>query len=80
MHKLVLLRHGQSQWNLENRFTGWTDVDLTQQGIAEARESARLLTAEEAATESGCVAERWLGSPVTSGREVDQKQASAARR
>ncbi len=46
MHKLVLLRHGQSQWNLENRFTGWTDVDLTDQGIAEARESARLLTAD----------------------------------
>jgi len=46
MHKLVLLRHGQSQWNLENRFTGWTDVDLTEQGIAEARESARLLTTD----------------------------------
>ena len=36
MLKLVLLRHGQSQWNLENRFTGWTDVDLTAQGIEEA--------------------------------------------
>ena len=46
MHKLVLLRHGQSQWNLENRFTGWTDVDLTEQGIAEAQDSARLLTAD----------------------------------
>ena len=46
MRKLVLLRHGQSQWNLENRFTGWTDVDLTEQGITEARESARLLTAD----------------------------------
>ncbi|PIQ97195.1 MAG: phosphoglyceromutase, partial [Nitrospinae bacterium CG11_big_fil_rev_8_21_14_0_20_56_8] len=43
MHKLVLLRHGQSQWNLENRFTGWTDVDLTEQGIKEAREGGRLL-------------------------------------
>ncbi|HXO19797.1 MAG TPA: 2,3-bisphosphoglycerate-dependent phosphoglycerate mutase, partial [Thermoanaerobaculia bacterium] len=43
MHKLVLLRHGESTWNLENRFTGWTDVDLTPKGIAEARESARLL-------------------------------------
>ncbi len=43
MHKLVLLRHGQSQWNLENRFTGWTDVDLTEQGIKEAQESGRLL-------------------------------------
>ena len=46
MHTLVLLRHGQSTWNLENRFTGWTDVDLTPQGAAEARESARLLRAE----------------------------------
>ena len=43
MKKLVLLRHGQSTWNLENRFTGWTDVDLTEQGIGEAESSARLL-------------------------------------
>jgi 2,3-bisphosphoglycerate-dependent phosphoglycerate mutase len=43
MQKLVLLRHGQSRWNLDNRFTGWTDVDLTDKGIAEAKESARLL-------------------------------------
>lgn len=43
MHKLVLLRHGQSVWNLENRYTGWTDVDLTEQGTAEAREAGRLL-------------------------------------
>jgi 2,3-bisphosphoglycerate-dependent phosphoglycerate mutase len=43
MKKLVLLRHGESVWNLENRFTGWTDVDLTVKGLAEARESARLL-------------------------------------
>ena len=43
MYKLVLVRHGQSAWNLENRFTGWTDVDLTEQGIAEAREAGRIL-------------------------------------
>src|SRR5687768_205893 len=43
MTKLVLLRHGESQWNLENRFTGWTDVDLTAKGVAEAHEAARLL-------------------------------------
>lgn len=43
MHKLVLIRHGQSSWNLENRFTGWTDVDLTEQGIKEAIEGAQLL-------------------------------------
>lgn len=43
MKKLVLLRHGESVWNLENRFTGWTDVDLSPRGIEEAHEAARLL-------------------------------------
>ena len=43
---LVLLRHGQSEWNLANRFTGWVDVDLTERGITEAREAGRLLAAE----------------------------------
>ncbi|GMU52562.1 MAG: 2,3-bisphosphoglycerate-dependent phosphoglycerate mutase 2 [Candidatus Xenobia bacterium] len=43
MHKLVLLRHGQSAWNLENRFTGWTDVDLTPAGIEEARKGAQMI-------------------------------------
>jgi 2,3-bisphosphoglycerate-dependent phosphoglycerate mutase len=43
MHRLVLLRHGQSTWNLENRFTGWTDVDLTPQGHTEAHAAAKLL-------------------------------------
>ncbi|XXJ20056.1 2,3-diphosphoglycerate-dependent phosphoglycerate mutase [Desulfovibrio caledoniensis] len=46
MHKLVLIRHGQSEWNLENRFTGWTDVDLTSQGVREAVDGARLLREE----------------------------------
>ena len=41
--KLVLLRHGQSDWNLKNLFTGWTDVDLTEQGITEAIDAGRLL-------------------------------------
>jgi len=45
-HTLVLLRHGESQWNLENRFTGWTDVDLTPNGLAEARRAGALLKAE----------------------------------
>ncbi|MES1924359.1 2,3-diphosphoglycerate-dependent phosphoglycerate mutase [Salinisphaera sp. T31B1] len=44
--QLVLLRHGQSQWNLENRFTGWVDVDLTEQGRAEGRAAGRLLAEE----------------------------------
>ena len=43
MIKLVLLRHGESVWNLENRFTGWTDVDLSPKGVEEAHEAARLL-------------------------------------
>jgi 2,3-bisphosphoglycerate-dependent phosphoglycerate mutase len=43
MYKLVLLRHGQSTWNLENRFTGWTDVGLSQQGFAEAHSGGKLL-------------------------------------
>ena len=43
MHTLVLLRHGESTWNKENRFTGWTDVDLTEKGRLEATESGRLL-------------------------------------
>lgn len=43
--KLVMVRHGQSMWNLENRFTGWTDVDLSENGIKEAQEAGRLLKA-----------------------------------
>jgi len=46
MKRIVLLRHGQSQWNLENRFTGWTDVDLTEQGLEEARKAGELLKKE----------------------------------
>ena len=43
MYKLVLLRHGESQWNKENRFTGWTDVDLSEKGIREAQEAGAYL-------------------------------------
>ena len=46
MHKLVLIRHGESTWNLENRFTGWTDVDLTTTGVEQAKAAGRLLRAE----------------------------------
>jgi 2,3-bisphosphoglycerate-dependent phosphoglycerate mutase len=45
-HTLVLLRHGESQWNLENRFTGWTDVDLTDKGRTEAKAAGELLRRE----------------------------------
>lgn len=47
MATLVLLRHGQSTWNLENRFTGWVDVDLSEQGVSEARRGGRDLAAED---------------------------------
>ena len=43
MIKLVLVRHGQSMWNLENKFTGWTDVELSEKGIEEAKEAGRIL-------------------------------------
>ena len=46
MPKLILIRHGQSQWNLENRFTGWWDVDVTEQGAAEARAAGALMKAK----------------------------------
>jgi 2,3-bisphosphoglycerate-dependent phosphoglycerate mutase len=46
MHKLVLLRHGESTWNQENRFTGWTDVGLTEKGCAEAKAAGELLRRE----------------------------------
>ena len=45
-HRIVLLRHGESVWNQENRFTGWTDVDLSERGVEEARAAGRLLMAE----------------------------------
>jgi 2,3-bisphosphoglycerate-dependent phosphoglycerate mutase len=47
MFRLVLLRHGESTWNQENRFTGWVDVDLTEKGRAEAQEAGRLMVAEK---------------------------------
>ncbi|HOD05772.1 MAG TPA: histidine phosphatase family protein, partial [Anaerolineaceae bacterium] len=43
MYKIVLLRHGESDWNRENRFTGWTDVDLSEKGLAEATQAGELL-------------------------------------
>jgi 2,3-bisphosphoglycerate-dependent phosphoglycerate mutase len=46
MYKIVLMRHGESTWNQENRFTGWTDVELTERGVAEAKAAGELLAAE----------------------------------
>ena len=64
MAKLVLVRHGQSQWNLENRFTGWVDVDLSPKGEEEAKKAGELLfrcfgynfSSEDLACELGFVA------------------------
>ena len=47
MYRVVLLRHGESEWNRENRFTGWYDVDLSDKGRAEARDAGRLMAAEK---------------------------------
>ena len=49
MYKVVLLRHGESEWNRENRFTGWTDVDLSEKGLGEAKAAGNLLKISGAA-------------------------------
>ena len=53
MPKLILIRHGQSQWNLENRFTGWWDVDVTEKGVAEAEVAGQLMKAKGIAPDIG---------------------------
>lgn len=74
VHTLVLLRHGESQWNLENRFTGWVDVDVTESGAAEASNAGRLLreaniTVDEAFTSLQKRAIKTLGLAL---EEMDQ--------
>ncbi|MEY2784923.1 MAG: hypothetical protein RL277_1130 [Planctomycetota bacterium] len=54
MHKIVLVRHGESQWNRENRFTGWRDVPLSEKGITEAREAGRRLREEGFVFDAAC--------------------------
>jgi 2,3-bisphosphoglycerate-dependent phosphoglycerate mutase len=74
MHRLVLLRHGQSTWNQENRFTGWTDVDLSELGVQEAREAGRLMAAEkyEFDVAHTSVLKRALRTLIFSLEELDQ--------
>jgi 2,3-bisphosphoglycerate-dependent phosphoglycerate mutase len=74
MHRLVLLRHGQSTWNQENRFTGWTDVDLSELGVQEARDAGRLMAAEkyEFDVAHTSVLKRALRTLVFSLEELDQ--------
>ena len=69
MKKIVLLRHGESAWNKENRFTGWTDVDLTEKGVAEALKAGELLA------EKGFRFQKAY----TSGREVMAAERKALR-
>ena len=63
MPELVLLRHGQSRWNAENLFTGWNDVDLTEEGEAEATEAGRLLAADSRASTCGSSTPRCSPGP-----------------
>ena len=68
MKKLVLLRHGESIWNKENLFTGWMDVDLSDQGLAEARRAGGLLKAEGLTFDVAFTSvlkrrSRWIESP-----------------
>jgi 2,3-bisphosphoglycerate-dependent phosphoglycerate mutase len=74
MHKLVLLRHGESTWNKENRFTGWTDVDLSDKGRNEARAAGRLLKAEGLAFDFvyTSVLKRAIWTSVLALDELDQ--------
>ena len=72
MSKLVLLRHGQSQWNLENRFTGWVDVDLTAQGEAEAIRGGELIA------EEGLIFDKAFSSVLTRANRTTQLALKAA--
>ena len=60
MPTIALIRHGQSQWNLENRFTGWWDVDLTEKGEAEAKRAGELLKASDIAFSAAYVSVQTL--------------------
>jgi 2,3-bisphosphoglycerate-dependent phosphoglycerate mutase len=74
MHTLVLMRHGESTWNLENRFTGWTDVDLTPAGMAEAQRAGRLLREKGLEFDIGftSVLKRAIKTLNTTLEELDQ--------
>jgi 2,3-bisphosphoglycerate-dependent phosphoglycerate mutase len=72
MSKLVLLRHGQSQWNLENRFTGWVDVDLTAQGEAEATRGGELIAQE------GLIFDKAFSSVLTRANRTAELALKAA--
>ena len=70
LHKVVFIRHGQSTWNLENRFTGWHDVDLTEQGVQEAKSAGTMLK-EKTSREGIKFSVSGDGYPQTSTAEAD---------
>ena len=87
MPTLILLRHGQSQWNFENRFTGWVDVDLTATGEAEARKSGKLIAKEGIAldrcftsVQTRAIRTSWLALPGGLPSLCSRDQALAAER
>jgi len=73
MIKLVLVRHGQSMWNLENRFTGWTDVELSEQGIKEAKEAIEKCINDKTASISYLRRKFKIGDS-RAGRIIDQME------
>jgi hypothetical protein len=76
-HRLVLLRHGESAWNKENRFTGWTDVDLTEKGTEEARRAGQLLL-EGGYTLSGLASASAAQARLSPSRAADRAIAKVA--
>src|SRR5438445_495723 len=73
---LVLVRHGQSEWNLKNLFTGWKDPDLTEQGITEAKEAGRKLKAQGLTFEQILKRELATGAPVIYRLNADSTVAT----
>ena len=68
MYKVVLLRHGESAWNKENRFTGWTDVDLSQKGIEEAIGAGKIMN--EQGVEMGRPSKILMSGEVSGGKYI----------
>ena len=77
--KLLLLRHGQSIWNLENLFTGWVDVDLSEQGRQEAQEAGRMLKAEGIAFDVAFTSVLKRAIPISHAAKLQAKAESSAK-
>ena len=81
-HKVVLLRHGESEWNVANKFTGWTDVDLTSKGTAEANAAGQLLKAEvrDAFARAAQTRTGWYGGCETRWCRIGMRGALCGKR